>query len=232
MCNHSAVIYSSVLWGDWGVSVPFPMWYKSSLASQALLNCTQWHFWLLPGHIQKSIVCRVPSAIFNCAVTLYCKQFVSVWADTVSLGHLLFLAFILCLLKTKRTGKRKDPWKSKLAHLIAPNVFSVYAALPYHGNCIPEPNTHPLVIWHRLFDAPCVCAYPHICVCLQDITAGKPNLPAIVLIKVVFLRLALNSRQHQLHTMTGTWRGRLPQPADTRFELPLTSKGIRQVITG
>lgn len=28
----------------------------------------------------------------------------------------------------------------------------------YHSNCIPEPNTHPSVIWHRLFDAPCVRA--------------------------------------------------------------------------
>ena len=60
-----------------------------------------------------------------------------------------------------------------------------------------------------------VCAWMPINVCLwrlEHITVGKPNLPAIVLIKAMFLRLSPDGRQHQLHKTTGTRRGRLPQP--------------------
>lgn len=59
----------------------------------------------------------------------------------------------------------------------------------------------------------CVCVHRNVCLrCLEHITAGKPNLPATVLIKAVFLRLSLDGRQDQLHKMTGTRTGRLPQP--------------------
>lgn len=53
------------------------------------------------------------------------------------------------------------------------------------------------------------------------ITVGQPNLPAIVLIKDLFLRLALHVRRHQLHETT-------PSLADTGFEL----QKVFRVITG
>lgn len=60
---------------------------------------------------------------------------------------------------------------------------------------------------------------------LEHITAGKTNLPAIVLIKVLFLRLTLNGRQPQLHKMTGTQRGCLPRP---RWHMLWTSTNFKR----
>ncbi len=118
-----------------------------------------------------------------------------------------------------RSSAARLPWKthSKVNQLtlLHQMCFPCMQLSSYHSNCIPEPNTHPWVIWHCLFDAPCVCVHAHDCGlfwCLEHITVGKPNLPAIVLIKAVFLRLSLDGRQHQLHKTTGTRRGRLPQP--------------------
>lgn len=109
------------------------------------------------------------------------------------------------------------PWKtySKVHQLtlLHQMCFPCMQLSAHRSNCIPEPNTHPSVIWHCLFDAPCVCVHINVCLrCLEHITAGKPNLPAIVLIKAVFLRLSLDGRQDQLHKTTGTQTGRLPQP--------------------
>ena len=54
-----------------------------------------------------------------------------VWADTVTLGHLLLLRDIKRLLHKERChATLEDLQQSKAAHLIAPNVFSMYAALP------------------------------------------------------------------------------------------------------
>lgn len=85
---------------------------------------------------------------------------------------------------------------------------------PYRGNCVPEPEHPPigdltLPVWCTV----CVCMHMNVYLwCLEHITVGKPNLPAIVLIKAMFLWLSLAGRQHQLHKTTETRRGRLPQP--------------------
>lgn len=56
---------------------------------------------------------------FNRAVTLYRKQLVCVWADTVT----------LCSLSDTSNATVVDLQQRTPAHLIAPNVFSMYAAL-------------------------------------------------------------------------------------------------------
>lgn len=59
----------------------------------------------------------------------------------------------------------------------------------------------------------CVCAHINVCWrCLEHITVGEPNLPAIVLIKAAFLRLSRDGGQDQLHKTTGTGTGCLLRP--------------------
>lgn len=103
-----------------------------------------------------------------------------------------------------------------------------YTSSPYCTKCVfhvcSSPRTAVIAFLsqtptHRWFDTVClmhrvcVCVHINVCLrCLEHITAGKPNLPAIVLIKAVFLRLSLDGRQDQLHKTTGTQTGRLPQP--------------------
>jgi len=185
-----------------------------------------------PSNTNPTIYCMLQSSQshFNCAVTLYCKQFVSAQADTVTLGHLLLLTFIMRKKEEKKSFVRPTA-KQTGSPYCAKCVFHVCSSPPFHDNCIPEPNTHPLVIWHRLFDAPCESVYAHTCVfvLLEHITVGKPNLPAIVLIKVLFLQLTLNGRQHQLHKTTGKRRGCLPQP---RWHLLWTSPDFKRYSQG
>lgn len=117
------------------------------------------------------IYCQLQSfqSCFNHAVTLYCKQCVCVWADTVTLGHLLLLRYIKRLLQRKKLPG--PPWKtySKVNQLtlLHPMCFPCMQLSSYHGNCIPEPNTHPSMIWNCLFDAQYVCVYVHTCVFVE-----------------------------------------------------------------
>lgn len=110
------------------------------------------------------------------------------------------------------------PWKtySKVNQLTLLHrmCFPCMQLSPYRGNCVPEPEHPPigdltLPVWCTV----CVCMHMNVYLwCLEHITVGKPNLPAIVLIKAMFLWLSLAGRQHQLHKTTETRRGRLPQP--------------------
>lgn len=119
-------------------------------------------------HNLSHINCLLQSfqSCFNCAVTLYCKQFVYVWADTVTLGHLLLKDTSNACYKRSVFEKKKlsvSPWKiySKVNQLTLSHqmCFPCMQLSSYHSNCIPEPNTHPSLIWHCLFDALC----EHVC---------------------------------------------------------------------
>lgn len=97
------------------------------LHTVTFLSCTKTH----EMH-HTSIVCLQSfQSCLNCAVTPYCKHFVCVWADAVTRW-----SFAPSQIHQKHRYRRErccatleDLQQSKPAYLIAPNVFSMYAAL-------------------------------------------------------------------------------------------------------